>query len=84
MSIEKDLPGQVLRNLKTVEAKVLFACAACGAPGAYNSHESIRAGWPACWVERGDPQEGEQVGDICPQCGTKRPAPDDRGVIWTN
>ena len=76
--------GQLLRNLKTVEATVLPACANCGAPGAYNSHESIRDGWPGCWVEKNDPMAGEQVGDICPNCNAERPEPRNLGVVWHN
>lgn len=42
-------------------------------PNTHGKAHFLRAGWPSCYVEQGDPREGQPVGDICPQCGAPRP-----------
>jgi hypothetical protein len=80
----KDLPGQPIRHRQAVEATVLLACASCRAPGVYKDHESIRAGWPGCYVASDDPRLGQSVGPICPHCGETRPDGKSLGIIWHN
>jgi hypothetical protein len=64
----KDIPGQAIRHKQAVEATLIHACSVCGAPGVFKSHESIRVGWPGCWVPPGHPQDNRPVGDTCPNC----------------
>ena len=37
-------------------------------------------GWKGCWVPKGDPREGQRVGDTCPCCGAERPPDVDLGL----
>lgn len=57
---------------RTLAASVIPACGGCRAPGSYVSHESVRAGWPGCYVEPDDERLGQRVGDECPNCGASR------------
>lgn len=67
-----------IRGVERIEHSLVLACKVCRAPGTYHSHESIRAGWPGCWSEE---LHGQKVGDICPNCGSDRPAEVSLGVI---
>lgn len=80
---EQAVGSPVLRR-QSLEAVVTRACVSCQAPGVYSSAESVRAGWPACWVPPGDPRVGQPLsGDRCPQCGDRKPRPEQHGEIWT-
>jgi hypothetical protein len=81
------MPTQVIQTSdllrrQSLEATIFRACGSCGAPPTYKSHESIRDGWPGCYVEPGDPLDNQLVGDICPNCGAKQLSPEPRGEIW--
>src|SRR5215475_10604469 len=65
-----------------LEAVVVQRCALCGAPGAYHDDQSIKDGWPGCWVELSDPRNHKPVGEHCPNCGMKRPPDKALGTIW--
>jgi len=69
-----------------VVAAVHRSCRHCQAPGTFTPAEHIRTNpaWSACYVEQGDPREGQSVGDTCPACGRSRnPSLIERlGEIW--
>jgi hypothetical protein len=79
MSREKKNVNMTLGvSRKALEGRVIFACRNCGAPGTYQDAPSIRDGWPACY----DPSRHSQpVGDICPQCGARRPDDLNKGEL---
>lgn len=63
---------------KSLEARIIFACSICRAPGAYSDAEPIKQGWPGCYdAERA----GQPVGNKCPNCGGLRPDDLDKGEL---
>ncbi len=73
--------GRVIRR-QGVHANVQRACKKCQAPGRYLSEDSIRDGWPGCYVAKGDEREGQPVEGDCPNCGAPRPKSEALGEIW--
>lgn len=72
-----------------LHATVHCACPHCQAPGVYTYDESIRVGWPGCYVDPVDDRVGQPVGDTCPNCEASRKPTSDRwspikslGEIW--
>lgn len=72
-----------------LHATVHCACPHCQAPGVYTYEESVRVGWPGCYVEPIDERVGQSVGDTCPNCSeSRKPAPGKEpllkrlGEIW--
>lgn len=86
MSTRVEVAGSSLERRQSLEAIRHRPCVGCGAPARHLSHDSIREGWPGCWVPRGDPREGTGVraGESCPNCGATRSVAndDDLGEIW--
>src|SRR5579863_5803265 len=73
MSGPKEQAASVtLVGRKSLEAVVHRACPGCGAPAFYKAEESIREGWPGCWVPNNSPNKDQYVGDLCPNCGLAR------------
>jgi hypothetical protein len=66
--------AQIGLTRKSLEATVIRACRFCQAPGTYVAHESIKIGWPGCYVTDNDPLKGQPVGKICPNCMRPRAA----------
>jgi hypothetical protein len=68
----------------SLEGRRVFACKQCLAPGVYKKDIVIRDGFESIdartkggWPKLYDPmRDGQPVGDICPQCGAKRPSDD--------
>lgn len=83
MSEEFAAPVRTWRK-QGLTATVHRACAKCTAPGVYTNTEYVKTNWAACWVPVGDEQDGQPVGDRCPNCGASR-APgliSQLGEIW--
>lgn len=67
---------------QSLKAAVISACAQCDAPGRFMSEARIKEGWPGCYVKAGDERDGQSVGDVCPNCNTRRPKDRTLGEIW--
>lgn len=78
---EANTDVELLRR-QHLEAVVVQACPDCRAPGVYKSEESIRVGWPGCYVSPHDPLDTQLVGDVCPNCGASRLPHIYKGQIW--
>lgn len=69
---------------QSLEAVYNAACHRCGAPPTYVNHQSIKDGWPGCYVEADSVLVNQLCGPVCPNCGTMRPsnATKPLGEIW--
>ena len=63
------------------EGTVIRACRKCQAPGVYMNDPSLAERWPACVDVTMMPGDRKPVGDICPQCGAKRPRDEELGEL---
>lgn len=81
MAEQQSTNSSLRRVIRTITATPIGKCSNCGGPGVYNTHESIQAGWPGCWVPAGDPLQNQSVGEVCPNCGERRQPPEDAREI---